>query len=158
MCASVWSMTNRVRYGRISSAASNGMGHYWEFRRSAGQPGIVSVGYGFLAAALQSMTHGFIASFDGAWDEQRFPATADDFLSWYFRPEKAIDPEIKVWAERTLGWLRNFNPGPGRSNGDYRVDAPMTIKQSALLAICDPYRTSLGSSIFLPGSTGRLNV
>jgi len=64
--------------------------HYWHFRRSVGQTAIINIAYGLIAASLAEITEGFISAFDRAWDYQRLPATAEEFYSWYFRPEKAI--------------------------------------------------------------------
>jgi hypothetical protein len=76
--------------------------YYWNFRKSATQPPIINVGYGLIAASVAELTDGFIYSGDGGWDVERFPATAEEFYQWYFRPEQAIHPEKKQWAERCL--------------------------------------------------------
>jgi len=75
---------------------------HWSFRRSAGQPAIINVAYGVIAASLTELTDGFIYSADGAWDYERFPARAQDFFSWYFRPEMAIEAERAEFAERCI--------------------------------------------------------
>lgn len=59
----------------------------WSFRRSAGQPAIITLCYGFLAATLAKLTDGVIYTDDGAWDYKLFPADPDDFIRWYFRLE-----------------------------------------------------------------------
>lgn len=74
----------------------------WSFRRSAGQPGIIALGYGLMAAAVAELTQGIIWSEDNAWDYDRFPAEYADFLTWYFRPEKALSPEHAHWARGCL--------------------------------------------------------
>jgi hypothetical protein len=66
------------------------VGHWWTFRRSAGQPAIINLAYGLIAASVASLTDGFVDSIDSAWDSDRLPATADDFLSYYFRPALAL--------------------------------------------------------------------
>ena len=43
------------------------IGHYWYFRRSTGQPPIINLVYGLLAASLAQLTEGYIYSDDGAW-------------------------------------------------------------------------------------------
>lgn len=78
---------------------------YWSFRRSAGQPAIINVAYGIIAASLAELTEGFVYTSDGAWDYERFPATAPEFFSWYFRPELAIRSEHAEWATRCLELL-----------------------------------------------------
>ena len=77
-------------------------GYFWNFRRSAGQTALINVSYGMVAASVAEMTEGLIYSGDGAWDYERFPATADEFYGWYFRPEAAIGPDFKEWSERCL--------------------------------------------------------
>ena len=63
------------------------LGYKWTFRRSAGQPAIITLCYGFLAATLAKLTKGVVYSDDGAWDYKKFPADPDDFMQWYFRLE-----------------------------------------------------------------------
>lgn len=81
------------------------VGRYWGFRRSAGQPAVVNVAYGLIAASLAELTDGIVHSIDCAWDYCLLPARPADFLSWYFRPERANDPERKEWAERCIRHL-----------------------------------------------------
>jgi hypothetical protein len=80
-------------------------GHRWCFRRSAGQPAIISVAYGLIAASLAAITEGFVTSDDSAWDSERLPALPEEFLTWYFRPEKAIGENFREWSQRCLGYL-----------------------------------------------------
>lgn len=82
------------------------VGHYWSLRRSAGQPGLIAVGYGMLAAALAELTGGFVYTDDGAWDYKRFPAWPQEMMTWYFRPEMTEDEERKDWSGRLLRSLR----------------------------------------------------
>jgi hypothetical protein len=77
-------------------------GHHWRFRRSAGQPAIINVAYGLIAASLAELTEGMIHSFDNAWDYKRFPATASEFYSWYFKPEQAIEQSMREWSQRCI--------------------------------------------------------
>lgn len=63
------------------------LGYKWYFRRSAGQPAIITLCYGFLAATLAKLTNGIVYSDDGAWDYKKFPANPDEFMQWYFRLE-----------------------------------------------------------------------
>jgi hypothetical protein len=79
--------------------------YHWMFRRSAGQPAIINVGYGMIAGSLAELTEGFIYSIDSAWDYDRFPATAEEFFSCYFRPDKAIHPDHADWAARCIKHL-----------------------------------------------------
>ncbi len=80
-------------------------GHRWWFRRSAGQPAVINVAYGLIAASLAAITNGFLDSDDSAWDWQRLPALPDEFLTWYFRPEKAIGENFREWSQRCLDHL-----------------------------------------------------
>ncbi len=77
-------------------------GYQWSFRRSAGQPAIINLAYGMIAASLAELTEGFITSIDSAWDYERFPATAQEFFSWYFHPDKAIKPTYAEWATKCI--------------------------------------------------------
>jgi hypothetical protein len=51
------------------------------------------------------ITDGVLTSDDSAWDWQRLPALADEFLAWYFRPENAIGEDFRQWSQRCLGCL-----------------------------------------------------
>jgi hypothetical protein len=93
--------------------------HYWTFRKTMGQPAIITLAYGMVAAAVAELTGGMIWSVDSAWEYERFPATADEFLSWYLRPELALKPEYKDWAERCI---RGFSEvAPVLSHGETRI-------------------------------------
>jgi hypothetical protein len=80
-------------------------GHRWSFRRSAGQPAVINVAYGLMAASLADITEGFVTSDDSAWDWQRLPALPNEFLTWYFRPEQAIAENFREWSRRSLAFL-----------------------------------------------------
>lgn len=81
-------------------------GYRWNFRRSAGQPAIIHVVYGFIAAAFAELTNGFLYSDDSAWDYQRFPATSAEFYEWYFQPSLALDPKNAAWAEEFIAAIQ----------------------------------------------------
>jgi hypothetical protein len=76
--------------------------YYWSFRRSAGQPAIINLVYGLIAASVAELTDGIIFNDDGAWDYERFPAKPSEFFEWYFRPEQAIDPALREWSARCI--------------------------------------------------------
>lgn len=78
---------------------SMSIGYHWSFRRSAGQPGIINLAYGLIAASLAKITDGLVYSDDGAWDYNCFPALAEDFFGWYFKPEFAEKNDDKVWVQ-----------------------------------------------------------
>ncbi len=78
------------------------IGRFWGFRRSAGQPAIIKIAYGMIAASLAELTDGFIFSIDGAWDHRLLPARPANFLRWYFRPEMTEDEGKREWAHRCI--------------------------------------------------------
>lgn len=80
-------------------------GYFWSFRRSAGQPAVVTLSQGLLAAALAELTNGFIFTDDGAWDYKRFPATAKEFSEWYFQPKMALGDNQRRWAEKCIAHI-----------------------------------------------------
>ncbi|HMA35255.1 MAG TPA: hypothetical protein VKY74_12370 [Chloroflexia bacterium] len=79
--------------------------YYWRFRRSLGQAAVINVLYGLLAAALAELTDGMLYSADGAWDYDRFPATAAEFSQWYFRPALALEEDSRDWAARCIAMI-----------------------------------------------------
>lgn len=79
---------------------------YWSFRRSAGQPAIIAVAYGLIAASLAELTDGLIYSSDSAWDYQVFPATGPEFRDIYFRPKSTSEPGRADWVKRCIDGLR----------------------------------------------------
>ena len=86
--------------------AAKKLNKYWYFRRSAGQPGIINLSYGLIAAALAELTGGFISSTDGAWDYKKLPAEPKEFYKWYYIPEREENPDFKEWAQRSLKGLK----------------------------------------------------
>jgi hypothetical protein len=78
------------------------VGHYWNFRRSMGQPAIINIAYGLIAASLAELTHGVVFSDDCAWDWERFPALPNEFLNWYFVPELALSDNFRDWSARCI--------------------------------------------------------
>jgi len=81
-------------------------GLYWEFRRSAGQPAIINLSYGLIAAAFTELTNGLIYSDDGAWDYAIFPTSANHFLQNFFNLQYS-NPEYANWAEKCIDIIRN---------------------------------------------------
>jgi hypothetical protein len=75
-------------------------GQRWTFRRSAGQPCLVALLYGYLAAALAELTEGLIYSDDGAWDPDMLPMRSSEFYETYFRPERTKNHT--EWVTRCL--------------------------------------------------------
>lgn len=79
------------------------LGRKWTFRRSAGQPCVIALVYGYIAAAFAESSEGFLYSDDGAWDRDMMPMRAAEFYATYFHPEKTR--EHGEWARRCLGQL-----------------------------------------------------
>lgn len=87
-----------------------GCGYEWYFRRSVGQPTLICIAYGHLAAAVAKLTDGYIYTYDGAWHGDIFPATADQFLEVYYYPEKATDVAEREWTTGSINGLKKkFN-------------------------------------------------
>jgi hypothetical protein len=76
--------------------------HLGQLHRSAGHPGTLAVAYGMVAAAFCELTDGFLSIYDNAWDGDRFPATSQEFSTWCFRPDQALDPEMQEWSSRCV--------------------------------------------------------
>ena len=87
----------------INACLSNG--RYWNFRRSMGQPAIISFAYGILAGLLAELTEGVVVSDDSAWDYARFPATSHEVYEWYFNPAMALDRKYGDWAKECLALI-----------------------------------------------------
>ena len=76
--------------------------HIWRLHRAAGHPATITVAYGMVAAAFCELTDGFLDIYDTGWDGDRFPATAQEFYTWYFRPDQTLDPELQEWSARCV--------------------------------------------------------
>ncbi|UQZ36222.1 hypothetical protein C2I18_23480 [Paenibacillus sp. PK3_47] len=102
-----------LRYTKVLHALS--IGYYWSFRRSSGQPAMINVAYGFLAAAMAELTGGFLFSDDGAWTGD--PSLASEFEGRYFNPAKANNYGDALWYARCLQSLieeyggKQYDPG-----------------------------------------------
>ena len=86
----------------IKLEKSKKLNRMWYFRRSVGQPGIINISYGIISASVAELTSGILSSTDGAWDYGQFPTESNEFLKFYFRPEKAISNDNAVWAKRCI--------------------------------------------------------
>jgi hypothetical protein len=84
------------------------VGYHWKFRRSAGQPAIIVLAYGMLAASVAKLTNGFIYSDDGAWDYAMFPAKPDDFFKWYFNPNLTSDKNVRIFTKKCINSLKKM--------------------------------------------------
>lgn len=67
--------------------ASLRIGYSWNIVRTAGQPILVSLFYGYLAIAIAKLTDGLIYSDDGAWEYSYFPIMAEEFEKVYLDVE-----------------------------------------------------------------------
>lgn len=94
-----------VLEGHLQAARSHNL--CWSFRRSAGQPAIIAVAYGLIAASLAELTEGLIYSGDSAWDYEVFPATGPELRDIYFRPNSTSEPDRADWAKRCIAALRS---------------------------------------------------
>lgn len=101
------------RYTEVLKSLS--IGHYWTFRRSAGQPAVINLAYGFLAAALAEMTDGYIFSDDGAWPGP--PIRAAEFEVQYFNPTLANNYADASWYVQCLTRLTEVYLGKNYVSG-----------------------------------------
>jgi hypothetical protein len=66
-----------------------------------------------MAGSLAAITDGFVYSMDSAWDSEQLPALPAGFLSWYFRPEKALKEDFRSWSKRCLAHVAEELRGQG---------------------------------------------
>lgn len=92
-----WIVNNSIR-----------LGYNWTFRKSAGQPAIIGLCYGFLAATLAKLTEGIIYTDDGAWDYKKFPTVPEEFMKWYFRIEYATKQEDFDYVNKAIDSIKNM--------------------------------------------------
>ena len=81
------------------------IGYLWQVKRTAGQPAIVSLFYGFVAMALARETDGFIYSDDGAWSYELFPTEWKSLYSEYLDINKIKDHNIK---STIIKWINSL--------------------------------------------------
>lgn len=65
-----------------------------------------NVVYGIIAASVAKLTDGLLDSGDDAWDYERFPADAAEFMSWWYDPEQAISEDHRNWATKCIAAIR----------------------------------------------------
>lgn len=85
---------------------NRGIGWYWVVKRTAGQPAIASLIYGYLAIAIARAADGFIYSSDGAWEYTSFPTGADDFEREYLSPKGIAESNQKEWFLELIAKIR----------------------------------------------------
>lgn len=83
------------------------LGYSWEVIRTAGQPALASLFYGYIAIALAKLTDGFIYSDDGAWEYSYFPMQAGDFEKIYLNKECIFDDNERATIENWILLLKN---------------------------------------------------
>lgn len=83
------------------------IGWYWVVKRTAGQPAIASLIYGYLAIAIARAADGFVYSSDGAWNYSSFPTGTDDFEREYLSPEGIAESEQKEWFLELIEAMKN---------------------------------------------------
>lgn len=101
------SLNPKLQHFATRVQRSLAIGHYWSFRRSAGQPAHISLAYGFLAAAVAELTDGFLYSSDCAWDSERLPCTPADFYAHWFKPEHGLTANTREWHLRCLDAIKS---------------------------------------------------
>jgi hypothetical protein len=94
----------RARADEVRACAATG--RRWRVCRWGGAAATTNVAYGVIAAAVATLTDGLLDSEDGAWDVERFPATAAEFLSWWYHPDRAIGEHHRTWATQCLAAIR----------------------------------------------------
>ncbi len=82
------------------------VGRRWTFYRWGSAVAMTNVAYGVLAASVAALTDGILVSDDGAWDCERFPATASEFMSWWYDPEKALSATHRNWARKCIAAIQ----------------------------------------------------
>jgi hypothetical protein len=82
---------------RISISMNNG--YHWSFRISLGEPEIIKLAHGLIAAAFAQLTEGFIFSYDFIWGYKDFPALEDDYFNRIFKPDLTNKNVKKVYCE-----------------------------------------------------------
>jgi hypothetical protein len=90
----------RYRMARLHNWADRiaRFNHVWWLGVEGSSHQVFRVAMGALAASIADHTGGLIHSEAGFWEYERFPATAADFLEWFFQPEHCA---YSGWAERT---------------------------------------------------------
>lgn len=86
---------------------NNEVGYYWSVKRSAGQPPIINLLYGYLAISIADLTNGLIYSDDGAWEYSVFPCKAEAFKKIYLKLDNVKNMKLKQFIEQSLNKLKN---------------------------------------------------
>lgn len=81
------------------------IGYFWQIKRSAGQPALVNLLYGFIAEVIAKETEGIIMSDDGAWRYETFPIDWKDFKMEYLNINK---PENYDYKETIINLIEDI--------------------------------------------------
>jgi hypothetical protein len=120
--------TGRHVERRDSLAACLAHGCYWLVRKSLGQPIVVRLAHGLIAAALAELTEGLVDSGDGAWAPDLIPATASELLRSYYRPLLPEDVEM-IEAQLCGESKRAIQIWRGRSDKSYPEERSLAAWQ-----------------------------
>ena len=96
---------NSIQNFREKLGKAKLLNRYWQFRRSAGQPGIIALSYGYICASIAELSDGILWTDDGAWDIKRFPAVSSEFFDWYFQPDKATTYDAD-WSKECIDSIK----------------------------------------------------
>lgn len=95
----------RAKLFKNSILKNRKIGYLWQIKRTAGQPAVVSLFYGFVAMAIAQETDGFIYSDDGAWSYELFPTEWKSLYSEYLDINKIKDHNIK---STIIKWINSL--------------------------------------------------
>lgn len=85
------------------------IGHYWQVKRTMGQPALIGLIYGFIAISIAKHTNGYIYSDDGAWSYDLFPSTYMELLSQYSDVDSITDNEVRSTVRKWIDELKIVN-------------------------------------------------
>ena len=97
---------SRAKMLENSILKNHQIGYSWDIKRTAGQPAIASLFYGFVAMALARETDGFIYSDDGAWSYELFPTEWQNLYSEYFNTDSIKNSKIKSTVKNWINLLK----------------------------------------------------
>ncbi len=106
ICTEMWNdeLKNNPRAESLENSILKNryIGYSWDIKRTAGQPAIASLFYGFAAMAVAQETDGFIYSDDGAWSYELFPTEWKNLYSEYLDINRIKDISIK---STVINWI-----------------------------------------------------
>jgi hypothetical protein len=72
--------------------------HWFQFRRSMGQPGSINILYGIAAGCLADLTNGLADSMDGAWDHLKMPMKGFNLVNEHMNVAYTDDQRLIEWS------------------------------------------------------------